>query len=497
MPLEIVVTNAGRASLINADHTGTAPVTITQVGLSSAAVVPLRTDTELAGEFKRVGAVSGEVVADDTIHLSVMDFSGDSYTLRSVGLYLADGTLFAIYGQPGAILEKTANSDAALSLDVIFADISAALLTFGDATFSNPPASETRQGVAEIATQVESNAGDDDMRFVTPKKNRASFLSWFASALPLDLWRASNDGAGSGMDADLLDGQQGSWYSNIIARLGFTPVQQGTGVAQLANTIKMGWSGSRVRVTVDLLDQGNMVFDSNVADVWRSSNDGSGSGLDADLLDGLQAASFARTDIGSGANFAGGVTAPYLRSTGAAAVDGALTVVGSTFLKDATISRGNGTGALYFGNALNFLWFDGANYSFTGGAGLYINGAILWSSANDGPGSGLDADALDGYGGESYARMTGLNGSASGGFRIYADGFKECWGSNSYAGDETKTINYPFTFAAWSKAFVEGGVNSTGQQENGPYVISATTTGFTGMNAANASVPVNWFAFGY
>ena len=32
------------------------------------------------------------------------------------------------------------------------------------------------------------------------------------------------DGAGSGLDADLLDGQQGSYYTNIPARLGYTPV---------------------------------------------------------------------------------------------------------------------------------------------------------------------------------------------------------------------------------------------------------------------------------
>jgi hypothetical protein len=30
------------------------------------------------------------------------------------------------------------------------------------------------------------------------------------------LWRSDNDGAGSGLDADLLDGQQGSWYADII-----------------------------------------------------------------------------------------------------------------------------------------------------------------------------------------------------------------------------------------------------------------------------------------
>lgn len=40
------------------------------------------------------------------------------------------------------------------------------------------------------------------------------------------IWTAGNDGAGSGLDADLLDGQEGSYYSNIVARLGYTPVNK-------------------------------------------------------------------------------------------------------------------------------------------------------------------------------------------------------------------------------------------------------------------------------
>ena len=101
------------------------------------------------------------------------------------------------------------------------------------------------------------------------------------------VWTAANDGAGSGLDADLLDGQDSGYYTNIAARLGYNPVQQGTGIGQLGgNIIRIGWGGSRVKVTVDATDMGNMVFDGHIADVWRASNDGSGSGLDADLLDG-------------------------------------------------------------------------------------------------------------------------------------------------------------------------------------------------------------------
>lgn len=47
--------------------------------------------------------------------------------------------------------------------------------------------------------------------------------------------------------------------------LGYTAVQQGTGVGQLSNAVKVGWSGSRLKVTVDSSDLGNVAFDSNVS----------------------------------------------------------------------------------------------------------------------------------------------------------------------------------------------------------------------------------------
>ena len=42
----------------------------------------------------------------------------------------------------------------------------------------------------------------------------------------------------------------------IDAALGFTPVQQGTGVGQLTNTVRIGWSTSGLKVTVDATDLG-------------------------------------------------------------------------------------------------------------------------------------------------------------------------------------------------------------------------------------------------
>ena len=79
----------------------------------------------------------------------------------------------------------------------------------------------------------------------------------------------------SQLDVDKLDGQHGSYYADIPARLGFTPVQQGTGTGQSnTNVIKIGWSNSvngaaSLRLMVDGVDYGN---------TWPIAITGSGGG---------------------------------------------------------------------------------------------------------------------------------------------------------------------------------------------------------------------------
>ena len=48
--------------------------------------------------------------------------------------------------------------------------------------------------------------------------------------------------------------------SDVVGALGFTPVQQGTGVGQRNDTIALGWDGGNLRVTVDVSDLGPLVF---------------------------------------------------------------------------------------------------------------------------------------------------------------------------------------------------------------------------------------------
>ena len=86
------------------------------------------------------------------------------------------------------------------------------------ANLSARSATETRTGVAEIATQAETNAGTDDARIVTPLKARTANDARYVLGTDYEdadvLAKVKNvDGTGSGLDADLLDGNEASAFS--------------------------------------------------------------------------------------------------------------------------------------------------------------------------------------------------------------------------------------------------------------------------------------------
>ncbi|WP_040728211.1 phage tail protein [Thiomicrorhabdus sp. Kp2] len=173
MSISLIITDAGRAEVINADNTGTGPVTLTEVALGTGIAASNPTQTALQAEFKRLTTISGLAVADDTIHVTVRDETNAEYSFSEFGIFTDSGTLFAVYSAPADIMQKAAASSLNMALDVVLGTLDANTVTFGDTNFANPPASETVSGVSKVATQTETNTGTDDTKFVTPKKLKA------------------------------------------------------------------------------------------------------------------------------------------------------------------------------------------------------------------------------------------------------------------------------------------------------------------------------------
>jgi phage-related tail fiber protein len=171
MALPITITDAGRAEIINAQNTGTGPVTITEIGFGTGQYTPTKTLTALQAQIKRVSSIAGQAVAADTIHVTALDESSAAYNVGEFGLFSDKGTLIAVYSQPAAsgwIIQKAGASTLLLATDIILESLNATSITFGDISFLNPPATTTVQGVVELATPEETQAGTDGARAVTP-----------------------------------------------------------------------------------------------------------------------------------------------------------------------------------------------------------------------------------------------------------------------------------------------------------------------------------------
>jgi hypothetical protein len=158
------------------------------------------------------------------------------------------------------------------------------------------------------------------------------------------VWTAASDGNGSGLDADLLDGQQGSYY---------------LAVSNLLSTL----------LTVD----------------------GAGSGLDADLLDGQSSDYYGFRDVPRDTSSGG--TADVSWNGRCRAVTGGVTIPASVFSAGATLSlyndsvssltitQGGGLTLRFVGTTLTgdrtlaarglcTIWFNSATEAIVSGGGL-------------------------------------------------------------------------------------------------------------------------------
>lgn len=257
MSIQITITNAGRAEIINAANTGTAPVTITHVGVGTGQYVPAATQNALQAETKRLATIAGQVVADDTIHVTIKDESNDVYNVSEFGLFTESGTLFAVYSQTsGPFMQKAGPSTLLLSVDILLGTLDANNITFGDTSFSNPPASETTPGVVQISTLAEALAGTAVPKAVPPHVLKAvidQLTAEFSAKLNGGDMKASVRVATTASIANLaggapnaLDGIALALNDRILVKDQTTPAQNGIYVV---TTLGTGANGTWSRAT--------------------------------------------------------------------------------------------------------------------------------------------------------------------------------------------------------------------------------------------------------
>lgn len=94
--------------------------------------------------------------------------------------------------------------------------------------------------------------------------------------------------ATSAGNAGTLAGMGAGYYTDIPSRLGFTPIQQGTGTGQGSNAVKIGWGGPWLLLQIDNTNFGN---------TWPINITGNAASAgNADTVDGYHAADLWRRD---------------------------------------------------------------------------------------------------------------------------------------------------------------------------------------------------------
>lgn len=176
--LMMTITDVGMDALVAAEAPGSDAILITGLGLTATPFVQAPTLTAVPGQFKLLDVESGEAVSETIIHTVAYDTSADVYDVTGFGLFLDDGTLFAVHSSAAdPILSKAELAAALFAMDIAFTNNVAANIAFGNALFLYPPATETVRGTARIATQARVNAvadgADDAETIVTPKTLRA------------------------------------------------------------------------------------------------------------------------------------------------------------------------------------------------------------------------------------------------------------------------------------------------------------------------------------
>jgi hypothetical protein len=166
--------------------------------------------------------------------------------------------------------------------------------------------------------------------------------------------------------------------------------------------------------------------------IWHQGNDGSGSGLDADLLEGIHATGFTRA-YSSGYSFGGNqnaiTTAQFITLlTNLGAFNqthwvsrGSWSYAGNQYINDTGCGNIHLAGCVvevfgdvYNGYTIRIITPTTSASGVINSEFVYVNNGSgyspswrkMWNSANDGSGSGLDADLLDGMDSSAFSKKS-------------------------------------------------------------------------------------------
>lgn len=159
--LKPLITKAGLAAIWNATSTGL-QAEIAYIGLGDQGFTPTVDQTALRGLVAQYPVAGGEKLSSSLIHLTALADDGKAFWVRSVGFYLADGTLFAVWSSTGDPLTfKPAAGEILLAYDLSLEALPADSVTIVSTatglnlTLAGPLAAQASALVAEMMRGVQ------------------------------------------------------------------------------------------------------------------------------------------------------------------------------------------------------------------------------------------------------------------------------------------------------------------------------------------------------
>jgi len=368
-----------------------------------------------------------------------------------------------------------------------------------------------------MRSYTDSSGGSDNLlMFSKGSKNmrlwQQSFGSSTAYSSYVDFWHTGNDGSGSGLDADLLDGQHGSYYTTAANLTGDFPSFVQIGDSASYGTNNGSW-GARLNVTdnvhakIEVGQDANSMLSHWYAHTGQDSiKFGTSSAHDVEFQRGgttrLELTSDSITFSGSinmnghnirrGNHHTGHLEGSYNNIGGNGTKSNPIYTIGSSYnpgdaalsnmygigYTDASASFISFTGAASWGMYVAAdgdarVWLGGSNGVVTSTGQHYVGSNVVWNAGNDGSGSGLDADTVDGIQASSFLRSDAED-TTSGSLIIAED-----WSSGTYNGQFVIQGSYPSWETRGTSAQPYGWLHH--QDSSGNYTLYSIA-GYTGTS---------------
>jgi hypothetical protein len=391
--------NAGFVEIATADD-GTEPIHVRQY--TGVFTTLTRTATLLdgsgntsfpgtltAGSLVRSGGTSAQFLkadgsVDSNSYITSASVGNGTLTLNVSGTGLSGSQTFTANQSGNATFTVTSNATSANTANAIVA-------RDGSGNFSAGTITATLSGTASAATIVNGTSGQlktKDDRIIEPNSITASRMQFGFTS-----WANNN----------------ASPYADYLHLRSYADSSGGND-----NLVMFRKDAIGMRIYQQSFGSGTAY--SSVVDVWHTGNDGAGSGLDADLLDGKNTGTSGNVvPLMDGSNtWSGSQYFPSVFSAEAISKDDITTRTSSGFWQTSTATTAEGWPITTNGwfHLLSSTHSNTANYYSMQFAGHFDNSTDIyyrstngsgtaawnkmWHAGNDGSGSGLDADLLDG-----------------------------------------------------------------------------------------------------